>query len=164
MPPWTAFTLIPVTGPWWPSYVSVMPALAPCLHAEYAAPSSLPTTKLFTSECGKSRQVTATGFDCIRCRSSVSWGWPSMSSDQEHSRPSVEMLIKLCAFWVPTTLMQYTGCCRRKRKTKKSLPGCRESRISPCARTPTAVSSVWAFSSGRGCPTGRSVPSRCPPG
>jgi hypothetical protein len=74
MPPWTAFTLIPVTGPWWPSYVSVMPALAPCLHAEYAAPSSLPTTKLFTSECGKSRQVTATGFDCIRCRSSVSWG------------------------------------------------------------------------------------------
>lgn len=68
------------------------------------------TTKLLTSECGKSRHVTATGLDCILCRSRISWGWPNMSRDQEQSLPSVDILIRLWAFCVPTTLMQYTGC------------------------------------------------------
>lgn len=34
-----------------------------------------------------------------------------MSRLQVHSFPSVETLTKLWAFWVPTTLTQYTGCC-----------------------------------------------------
>ena len=46
-------------------------------------------------------------FDCLCCcNSKVSCGCESMSKLQEHSRPSVEMLIKLWAFCVPTTLMQ----------------------------------------------------------
>lgn len=34
-----------------------------------------------------------------------------MSRLQEHILPSVEMLMRLWAFWVPTTFTQYTGCC-----------------------------------------------------
>lgn len=34
-----------------------------------------------------------------------------MSRLQEQILPSVEMLMRLWAFWVPTTLTQYTGCC-----------------------------------------------------
>lgn len=33
-------------------------------------------------------------------------GWESMSRLQEHILPSVEMLIRLLAFWVPTTFTQ----------------------------------------------------------
>ena len=33
-----------------------------------------------------------------------------MSKLHEHNLPSVEMLIRLCAFCVPTTFIQYTGC------------------------------------------------------
>lgn len=35
-----------------------------------------------------------------------------MSRLQEHILPSVEMLMRLLAFWVPTTFTQYTGCCK----------------------------------------------------
>ena len=40
------------------------------------------------------------------------WGWDSMSRLQEHILPSVETLIRLWAFCVPTTFTQYTGCCK----------------------------------------------------
>lgn len=33
-----------------------------------------------------------------------------MSRLQEHILPSVDTVIKLLAFWVPTTFTQYTGC------------------------------------------------------
>lgn len=45
----------------------------------------------------------------------VTCGWESMSRLQEQILPSVEMLMRLWAFWVPTTLTQYTGCCEEKR-------------------------------------------------
>lgn len=38
-------------------------------------------------------------------------GWESISRLQEQILPSVEMLIRLWAFCVPTTFTQYTGCC-----------------------------------------------------
>lgn len=69
-------------------------------------------TKLFTSPCGKAKHVAAIAFDCFVCSSNVSCGCDSMSKLHEHNFPSVEILIKLCAFCVPTTLKQYTGCCR----------------------------------------------------
>lgn len=37
-------------------------------------------------------------------------GVESMSRLQEHILPSVETVMRLCAFCVPTTLTQYTGC------------------------------------------------------
>lgn len=39
-------------------------------------------------------------------------GVESMSRLQEHILPSVETVMRLWAFWVPTTFTQYTGCCR----------------------------------------------------
>ena len=49
-------------------------------------------------------------FDCLCCCSSnVSWGWDSISKLHEHNRPSVDMLIRLWALGVPTTLIQNTG-------------------------------------------------------
>lgn len=77
---------------------------------EYTAPSSLPTTKLLTSLCGNARHVTAIALLCLCWSSKVSWGCDNISKDHEHSLPSVETEIKLCAFCVPTTLKQYTGC------------------------------------------------------
>lgn len=38
-------------------------------------------------------------------------GVESMSRLQEHIFPSVETVMRLWAFWVPTTFTQYTGCC-----------------------------------------------------
>lgn len=38
-------------------------------------------------------------------------GVESMSRLQEHILPSVETVMRLWAFWVPTTFTQYTGCC-----------------------------------------------------
>ena len=35
----------------------------------------------------------------------------SMSRLHEHSLPSLETEMRLWAFWVPTTVTQYTGCC-----------------------------------------------------
>lgn len=43
-----------------------------------------------------------------------------MSRLQEHILPSVEMLIRLLAFWVPTTFTQYTGCCKENEKCYSS--------------------------------------------
>jgi len=80
---------------------------------EYTVPSSLPITKLLTSPCGKAKHVAAIAFDCFVCNSNASCGCDSMSRLHEHNLPSVEILIRLCAFCVPTTLKQYTGCCRR---------------------------------------------------
>lgn len=45
-------------------------------------------------------------------------GWESISRLQEHIRPSVDTVIKLLAFWVPTTFTQYTGCYIIKEHTK----------------------------------------------
>lgn len=42
----------------------------------------------------------------------VTCGCDSISRLQEHILPSVETLIRLLAFWVPTTFTQYTGCCK----------------------------------------------------
>lgn len=33
-----------------------------------------------------------------------------MSTSQLHTVPSVLLVIKLCAFWVPTICIAYTGC------------------------------------------------------
>lgn len=45
---------------------------------------------------------------CLYMRPYISCtcGWESMSRLQEHILPSVEMLIRLLAFWVPTTFTQ----------------------------------------------------------
>lgn len=107
---WTGWQSIPVNGPWCPSYISQIPALDPCLDAPYTVPSSLPTMKLLKSLAGKETQVTATGRDCFCWLSSiVSCGWDNMSNDHEHNLPSVEMVIRLWAFWLPTTWIQYIG-------------------------------------------------------
>ena len=90
-----------------------IPGTGNSISPVYTEPSSLPTMKLLTSAWGKARHVTAIGLLCLCCSSSVSWGCDSMSRFHEHSRPSVDTLIKLWAFWVPTTLRQYTGCCNR---------------------------------------------------
>ena len=47
----------------------------------------------------------------VRDHQLFTWGWESMSRLQEHILPSVETLIRLWAFCVPTTFTQYTGCC-----------------------------------------------------
>lgn len=66
------------------------------------------------------------GFDKLRSPVSISFqqrafcvrkniptcGVDSMSRLQEHIFPSVETVMRLWAFWVPTTLTQYTGCCK----------------------------------------------------
>ena len=38
------------------------------------------------------------------------WGCASMSTSQLHTMPSVLLVIRLCAFWVPTICIAYTGC------------------------------------------------------
>lgn len=47
---------------------------------------------------------------CVR-KNIPTCGVDSMSRLQEHIFPSVETVMRLWAFWVPTTLTQYTGCC-----------------------------------------------------
>ena len=42
----------------------------------------------------------------------ITCGCDSMSRLHEHILPSVETLIRLCAFCVPTTFRQYRGCCK----------------------------------------------------
>lgn len=93
MGPTALWQLMPVTGPWWPLKISLIPFLLyrqkismgsgkynglwnshgrtsecthlPCLEAEYTGPSSLPTTQLFTSSAGKAIPVTATTLDLL---------------------------------------------------------------------------------------------------
>ena len=101
-----------------------IPGTRKSISPVYTEPSSLPTIKLLTSAWGKARHVTAIGLLCLCCSSSVSWGCDSMSRFHEHSRPSVDTLIKLWAFWVPTTLRQYTGCCNREKSVCSSFPCC----------------------------------------
>ena len=47
-----------------------------------------------------------------------------MSRDHEHILPSVDTLIRLWAFWVPTTFTQYTGCCKQWYKTTRTIAEC----------------------------------------
>lgn len=46
---------------------------------------------------------------CFHARSITSIGWFKLSTLHEHNLPSVDILIKLCAFWLPTTVMLSTG-------------------------------------------------------
>lgn len=71
-----------------------------------------------------SLSVCASSADCV---DSV-WvlctcGWESMSRLQEHILPSVDTVIKLLAFWVPTTFTQYTGCCTHTKRDKDTQNG-----------------------------------------
>ena len=54
--------------------------------------------------------------------SPLACGWLSISKLQEHILPSVDTLIKLWAFCVPTMLKQYTGCCMRTTPNRAWTP------------------------------------------
>lgn len=118
-------------------------------------------------------------------------GWDSMSRLQEHIFPSVEMLMRLWAFCVPTTLTQYTGCWKRQ-KSKVSVKNNNKTNLNnkqditvlisqgswtAATASPHLLCGVWRHvpcgpqqrevSSGQECvcyfccPTGRSVLSKC---
>lgn len=61
-------------------------------------------------KCKKSqtKQLIFTSVFIVAAKKVISCtcGWESMSRLQEHILPSVEMLIRLLAFWVPTTFTQ----------------------------------------------------------
>ena len=75
-------------------------------------PSSVPTRKNVGSAAGKDMVVGARSSVLAGggvASSRYSCGWVSMSIDQEQTMPSVEAVIMLCAFVVPTIFRLYTG-------------------------------------------------------